>query len=153
MLPSWGVRLGRVLRPYERRHLRRQTPGRMQTQEKSRRTRGLALRYRLANYAIVVANAEGAVRLGRRMPTEGKANPRAQTGVSVPRRAAGYFLGDFRRASSKSMYCWRAWGSAPRRRRPLTKRVGVLRTSRSLPLARLASTSAAAWGLLRQDLK
>ena len=44
-------------------------------------------------------------------------------------------------------------GVGAERRRPLTKIVGVLRTSRSLPLAKLASTSAAAWGPVRQALK
>src|SRR4029077_15528417 len=93
---------------------------------------------------------EGRTQEHRLKPMLQKADFRHETFWSLGRN---YFLGDFRRATSKSMYCWRAWGSAPRRRRPLTKRVGVLRTSRSFPLARLASTSAAAWGLLRQDLK
>src|SRR5439155_1406625 len=48
------------------------------------------------------------------------------------------------------MYCSSRWGSAPTRRRPLTKIVGVLLTSSCWPFARLALTAAPASGMAKR---
>ena len=86
------------------------------------------------------ATAGTVLRVGASMLGHDVSCPYARTAAGLKNRRpiSGHFLEEFRWATSKLRYCWRAWGSAPTRRRPLTKTVGVLRTSRSLAVGEAA---------------